>query len=388
MMEGSPRGALGRANGLFGSMTVVMCGQGLLGTALGLRAEHAAFATGTTSVVMAMYYVGFVLGARVTGWMIPRLGHRSTFVLLTALNAGVPMIHGLWVHPAPWAVGRLLTGIAMAGTYVVAESWLNELATNEVRGRTLAVYMVVSTAGMTLGQLLLNLASPDNLGAFITSTALFALGVTPLLAQPLEQPGLDDHDSMSIVELLRQVPSGVIASALAGLLWGGLSSMAAVYASRIGFDNRGASLFVAAGTVGTVVLSWPINAWSDRQPRRQVIFRVAVLCVLLGGALMLISPRSLVVYPIYLVFAGMTTAMYSLSSIYTNDWLAPEQRVAATSALVVVVGIGSILGPLLIGGAMSAIGPRGFFATMVAGHLVLAAYIRHRIAVSPDRVAA
>ena len=40
--------------------------------------------------------------------------------------------------------------------------------------------------------------------------------------------------------------------------------------------------------------------------------------------------------------------------------------VAATSALVVVVGIGSILGPLLIGAAMSAIGPRGFFATMVA----------------------
>ena len=385
-MEVPLRTSLGRATGLFGSMAVVMCGQGLLGTALGLRAEHAGFTTGTTSAVMAMYFVGFVFGARVTGWMIPRLGHRSTFVLLTALNAVVPMVHGRWVHPLPWAAGRLLTGIAMAGTYVVAESWLNELATNEVRGRLLAVYMVVSTAGMTIGQLLLNLASPDNLGAFVVSAALFALGVTPLLAQPPEQPSLDEHDSMSIVELMRLVPSGVIASALAGLLWGGLSSMSAVYASRIGFDNRGASVFVAAGTVGTVVLSWPINAWSDRQPRRQVIFRVAVGCALLGGVLMVVAPRSLVVYPIYLIFAGMTTAMYSLSSVYTNDWLAPAQRVAATSGLVVVVGIGSILGPLLIGGAMSAIGPRGFFATMVASHLALATYIRRQIAVSPDPV--
>ncbi len=383
-MDAQTRGSLARGTGLFGAMAVVMCGQGLLGAAVGLRAEHEHWATGITSMVMAMYFVGFLLGARVTSWTIPRIGHRLTFVGLASLNAVVPLLHGLWIAPVPWAFGRLATGLAMAGSYVVAESWLNDLATNDTRGRMLAVYMVTSMVGATLGQLLLNLASPDTYRAFVASAVLFALGVAPLLARPPEQPAIARHGAMSVRQVVRLVRSGVVASAIAGVVWGGLASMGAVYASRIGFDTRGASFFVAAGTVGTVVLSWPVNAWSDRRPRREVIVRAATMAALLGVVLIVLPPRSPAVYPVYLVFGGLCTSMYSLASVYTNDWLETEQRVAATSALVLVVGIGSILGPLTIGGAMSLIGPRGFFAALTLALTSIAVYIRHRIVVAPD----
>ncbi len=380
--------ALRRASGLYGAMTIVMCGQGLLGTALGLRAEREHFATGTVSVVMAMYFVGFMLGARVTSWTIPRFGHRSTFVGLALLNAAVPLTHGLWVHPLPWSVGRLLTGLAMAGSYVVAESWLNDLASNENRGRMLAVYMVMSMVGVTLGQVVLNVASPDNFAAFAVAAGLFALGILPLVAKPPDQPRNVEHGSMSLIEITRLVPSGVVASALAGVLWAGLSSMSAVYASRVGFDTGGASVFVAAGALGTVVMSWPVNSWSDRRPRREVIMAAALLAAAIGVALVVLGPRSLVVYPLYLVFSGLTTAMYSLACVYTNDWLAPEQRVAATSALVLAVGIGSVLGPLMIGLAMSLVGPRGYYAALALTLVGLAGFMRYRIALAPDPVSA
>ncbi len=380
--------ALGRGTGLFAAMAVLMCGQGLLGAALGLRAEHEHFATGVTSVVMSCYYVGFLLGARLTSFTIPRVGRRTTFIALAGLNAVVPIVHGAWVHPVPWGAGRVLTGVAMAGTYVVVESWLNDLASNDVRGRMLAVYMVVSMAGVTLGQLLLNVASPDDLGAFVASSALFGLGVLPLLARPPGGEGPEVHASMSFAELARLVPSGMVATALAGVMWGGQASMAAVYASRIGFDTHDASIFVAVGTVGTVVLSWPVNAWSDRRPRREVIVRAALMGAAIGVALMVVGSGRLVVYPLFLLFTGLITSMYSLASVYTNDWLSPDRRVAAASALVLSLGLGSILGPLAVGASMTAVGPKGYYATLTVALVVLAAYIGHRILVAPDPVAA
>ena len=39
-----------------------------------------------------------------------------------------------------------------AGIYVVAESWLNDLATNENRGRLMAIYSVVTIAFFGAGQ--------------------------------------------------------------------------------------------------------------------------------------------------------------------------------------------------------------------------------------------
>ena len=42
-----------------------------------------------------------------------------------------------------WGLIRLTTGFSYAGLYVVAESWLNDRATNETRGQLLSVYIVI-----------------------------------------------------------------------------------------------------------------------------------------------------------------------------------------------------------------------------------------------------
>jgi len=60
---------------------------------------------------------------------------------------------GITESPAAWALLRLVTGLCTAGLYVVAESWLNDLATNENRGRLLAVYGVVTVAFFGIGQI-------------------------------------------------------------------------------------------------------------------------------------------------------------------------------------------------------------------------------------------
>ncbi len=44
----------------------------------------------------------------------------------------------LLTDPLAWTVLRLLVGFCMSGIYVAAESWLNDAAANETRGKVLS----------------------------------------------------------------------------------------------------------------------------------------------------------------------------------------------------------------------------------------------------------
>ena len=42
-----------------------------------------------------------------------------------------------------WFFIRILTGISIAGIFVIMESWLNEKSTNSTRGSILSIYMII-----------------------------------------------------------------------------------------------------------------------------------------------------------------------------------------------------------------------------------------------------
>ena len=57
---------------------------------------------------------------------------------------------------------RFVFGFCFAGLYIVIESWLSELSTPVNRGRTLAVYMIVSMSGLGIGQYLIAVGRPEH----------------------------------------------------------------------------------------------------------------------------------------------------------------------------------------------------------------------------------
>ena len=69
-----------------------------------------------------------------------------------------------------------------------------------------------------------------------------------------------------------------------------------------------------------------------------------------------------VVFFILLAFyAGMSLPMHSLAVAHTNDYVQTDEIVAASSSFAILVGIGSVMGPILVSGFMSLIGANGFF---------------------------
>lgn len=364
---------------LFAGITLMMLGNGLQGALVGLRAETSGFSTGAIGVVMTGYYVGFLAGSRLVSTGLRNVGHIRVFAALASVASSATLVFLLQVSPLTWTVMRFTIGLCMAGLYVVAESWLNDLATNANRGRLLSVYMVTSMGGIALGSFMLNLADPFGFQLFVLASVLISMALVPVSLSTSSAPPARVPAAMSLRELAAIVPTGIAVSLLVGLTHGVLAGMGAAYASRSGLTPAQISLFLGAPMLGSIVFQFPIGALSDRLPRRAMIVAAALAAAGCAATLTATAPGSLTALALMFTLGGLSYPLYSLGIAYTNDWIEPEQILGASSALVATNGIGAAFGPLLAATMMSAGGERMYFVTLVITHCAIAGYVLYRI---------
>ncbi|MBN2760174.1 MAG: MFS transporter, partial [Rhodobacteraceae bacterium] len=139
---------------------LLMVGNGVQGTLLGIRGDIEGFTTGQMSIVMSGYFAGFLIGSRVAPEMIRRVGHVRVFAALGSMISAVLVLYAAIPEWIVWALLRVLIGFCFCGVYVTAESWLNNATSNETRGQTLSLYMIVQMVGIISAQALINFADP------------------------------------------------------------------------------------------------------------------------------------------------------------------------------------------------------------------------------------
>ncbi len=352
---------------------LIMVGNGLLVTLLGVRAELEGFPKAVSGLVMSCYYVGFLAGSFLVPRAIQRVGHVRVYAALASLVAAAALVHAIFVNPAVWGVMRMVAGFSYAGLYVIGESWLNDRAANETRGKLLSVYMVIQFAGVAVGQLLLNLADPLGFQLFSLVAILLALAVPTMLIGTSRAPSFESPAKMGLAQLFRISPLGVLGCFGVGIAHSAFFAMGAVYAKSTGLSVAQVANFMTAAVVGGVAAQWPVGHLSDRVDRRIII--VVASCIAAGAATaaaMLPPGMPLMLLALVCVLGAATLPLYSLVVAHTNDFLKPPEMVAASGSLMLVFGIGAIAGPAVVGVAMSTIGPVGFFLYLAAAHGLIA----------------
>ena len=354
---------------------LLMLGNGLQGSLLGLRATFEGFPTATTGVVMTGYFAGFLIGSWIVPRMVRHVGHVRVFAALASLASVAVLAHSALVHPAPWFAMRVVSGVCMAGLYLVTESWLNDIATNRTRGQLLSVYMVIMMAGVGLGQLLLNVADPRGHELFVLISVLISLALVPMLLSASRAPEFSAPQPLGLVRLFRASPLGLAGSVSTGLAQGSFFAMGTVFASNLGLGVAEVSLLMTGFALGAVALQWPLGWLSDHLDRRKVIVATTAASTALALAALAAarhSPAALIV--VITLYGGVSIPLYSLFIAHTNDHLQPSQRVAASASLVFSNGVGSVLGPVLCAAIMSTIGDGGFLLFLAANHGVITLY--------------
>lgn len=350
----------------FGLGVIGLC-IGAQGSLLGIRAELEGFDTLATGLLMSGYYLGFLLGSLRAPAIIQRVGHVRAFAALTALASMTILVHSVIVDPWTWGVMRLLTGFAVSAIYVVAESWLNQAADNRTRGQLLSLYMITMLAGLSGGQFLLNVSDPRSFELFTLISILISLAAIPILLTATPMPPFAAARPVSVVTLYRVAPTGLVGSFLINACYAMALGMGAVYASRMGMRVSEISLFIAVLLIGGMLMQWPLGKLSDRMDRRTVIAGAAFAALIFAVASALVGVSGGVGYLLLaLLFGGSCFPLLALYLALTNDQLEADQAVGASSALLLVGGVGASIGPFMVSLAMDSWGPSSFFWSLAA----------------------
>ncbi|MFT5506692.1 MAG: MFS family permease [Gammaproteobacteria bacterium] len=326
----------------------MMLANGLQGTLLGVRAGIEGFSTFSTGIMMSGYFIGIFIGSFVAPYLVSRVGHIRVFSALASLASISILFHGVYIDPYLWMAMRIVTGICFAGFYVVTESWLNDRASNETRGKVLSFYMVIITAGMGAGQFLLNLHSPSEIDLFILISVIISFGLIPILLTAKPAPHFESSGKMSIFELYRASPLAVIGNCLTGMAHGTIFGLGAIYASAVLVDLEKISWFMACFLIGALVSLWPIGYLSDRLGRRLIMAMLSIVSIICCVLAVFVSKDNWTFYLVIIVLGSAAMPMYSICVAYANDRLEPHQIVAASGSLIMISGIGLCTGPIVI----------------------------------------
>lgn len=365
---------------LFLGIGLLMVGNGMQGTLLGIRGGIEGFSTAEMSIVMSAYFVGFLGGSRLAPEMIRRVGHVRVFAALGSFISAVLILYPSLTDPWAWAVLRILIGFCFSGVYVTAESWLNNSTTNDTRGQALSLYMIVQMLGIIVAQALLLTGDPSGFALFVIPSVLVSLSFAPILLAVTPAPTFGSVKPMSLRRLYRSSPLGCIGMVLTGGMYAAQFGMASVYGTLIGLSVAQIALFVGMIYLGGLLFQYPIGWLSDRVDRRMLILAaagIAMVACALGAAVA--SPSLGLLLGMAFVLGGMTNPIYALLIAHTNDYLDRDDMAAASGGLIFINGIGAIAGPLAIGVLMEVLGPPGFWVFVAVLMGALAAYTGWRM---------
>ena len=207
---------LGASWALFLGMFMLMVGNGLQGTLLGLRGAAEDFSAFQMSFVMSAYFVGFLGGSRLAPEMIRRVGHVRVFAALGSMISAVLILYPVLPEVWAWTLGRVVIGFCFSGVYVTAESWLNNAATNETRGQALSVYMIVQMGGIVAAQAIISQGDVSGYTLFIIPSVLVSLAFAPILLSVVPTPAFDSTKPMRLRDLIKASPLASVGMFLLG----------------------------------------------------------------------------------------------------------------------------------------------------------------------------
>lgn len=366
------------------SFFVLMTGFGLANYIVPLRALGEGWTATDIAQIGAVYSVGYTLASFITPRFIRATGHIRVFAANIAMMVVSILLCALVTDVWAWMAFRGLFGFAIAGTYMIMESWLNEKSANEHRGFMFSVYMVTAMTGSIAGTYVAPLGNVMTTALFIVSAIVLVSAVFPIALTEASTPTPPTAVGFDLGSLLRRSPVAFVGTLLSGVIAGAWINFSAVYARLSGLTETGGANLIAAVTIGSIVAQFPLGRVSDLVDRRVVMVFGCGLGIIASGWLMLLDGSY--EYQLYAAacMAGMAIfPIYSLNVAHANDMAEPGEYVRISSGITVLYGVGIIIGPLVGGQAVAFAGPRGLPAVLLAFFAVYAAYATYRILKRP-----
>jgi MFS family permease len=282
-----------------------------------------------------------------------------------------------------WFVLRFTLNCGLQGLFLASELWINQIATDAVRGRLVAIYASLVSAGFAIGPIIIQQLGTTGWAPFIAGAAVILAAMIPLLIARRLVPPVEHAKARAMFAFLWRSPSAAIAGLAYGAIEISLANFLAVYAVRLGTPEDRATLLLAAWGIGTMILQPPIGLLADKIDRRQVM----LLCglVALGGAIALPITQAAGWPGLILVFVwgGFIAGLYSVGLAHLGSSFKGSDLAAANAAFAMLYAVGTLVGPSLGGIAIDVWNPHGLAVVIGLISAILLLIVGYRTATFP-----
>ena len=367
------------------STSLYIAGNGLVGVLIPVRAHLDGFSNLSLGIIGSFYFAGFVAGCFAGPQLLARVGHSRSFAVGAGISAATILLQSMFVSELVWILLRGAFGVAAACIYMVIESWLNDRASNENRGRIFSAYLMVNFISIIAGQMLFATGNPASFVLFNLSAVFYALCLIPMGLTQLPQPHAAHVPRLRPLRLYGISPVGVVGCIAVGFANSAVWTLAPVYAQAHGLNKGWIAIFMSVFTLGGALIQLPLGRWSDRIDRRVIIAAVCVLACLLGLALATFGgAHRWTILPLIFCFGAVALPLYGLSIAHTNDRIPRQDFVETSATLLLINSTASVFGPTLAALAMGWAGTSTLFLYSAAIHAAMAIFTIIRISLRDE----
>lgn len=332
------------------ALSLYAVASGYLMSLIPLVLPHYGLESQLASWLASVFYAGLLLGAVAIEPLVHRFGHRNAFVICLSAFIATIIILPLVAHASVWLVARFIAGVAVAGVFVVVESWLLH-GDERGRARRLGIYMASLYGGSSIGQLGIGYLGVEGHLPFVVIFVLLMLAVMVLMFGKSEQPHSEQPSRLSLKQISKISHAAMLGCMVSGLTIGAVYGLMPLELLHRGIAQDDLGTLMALVILGGMAVQ-PMVPWASKFLGRTLL--MALFCLLGVGAIAITTlDHSLTTLAMAIFVLGM--ALFSLYPIAINlgcDKMEPSKIVAITQVMLFSYSIGSVVGPLLADGFM------------------------------------
>jgi len=367
---------------LFLGSAFLMFAGGLQGLLLSVRGAEEGFSLLALGLIGTGWSVGFIAGSITVPMLVQRVGHIRAFSIMGAIGTITILCNLLLVSDVSWIVLRAFSGFCFAGAAMIVESWLNEVAENKSRGTVFSIYTTINMTASTLGQLSMSVTGVSSHIPFIVGAIAFICAILPSALTSTPQPRPLASAKLDVWLLYKTSPLAVIAAFSVGMANGTFGTLAPVYGYEQGLDAAGVALLFSVTAVLGAIAQVPAGRISDTMDRRMVLVVLGSVAAAIGFLTLLINPSGgWFMYVLFGFYGFSAYPIYAIAVAHANDFAKPGEFGRVAGGMLLVLGTGLAIGPIIAALVMSLYLPVGLFLVTATFHgaLALTAFLRMRV---------
>lgn len=299
----------------------------------------------------SVFYAGLLGGALISSRIVGKIGHRSALIFfLTTIMLTVIMM-GAFSTSWIWLTARFIAGAAVAGVFVVIESWLLMADTEKARAKRLGMYMTSLYGGTALGQLGIGLFGVEgSLPLFFVGFLLMLAIVPPLFIRQGQPPKIQlTHIKFSE---LKHLPSAAyIGCIVSGLVLGSIYGLLPLELEKK-FSHEQIGSLMAVAILGGMLVQ-PLVSWLNSRIEKVILMAMFCFAGILSVAMIEIATVTAGMMVGLFILGAASFALYPVAITLACRNICDSKIVAAAELMLLSYSIGSVIGPVIAGQAMA-----------------------------------